>query len=89
MGYDEYSWDNYSGEEQQPWSTIKYWSSLTKNEIQAAKFLGYTEITWDNNSGKEPRPDAYYKYWDELTACGEGGDISMVYPYHPRLYHPS
>ena len=80
MGYDKTTWDNDSNEEQQPWSAIKYWTSLTDTELEAVKLLGYNQITWDNKSGKEPRPEAHYKYWDELTSCGKGENLSIMHP---------
>ena len=74
LGYTEISLDNVSGEEQQPWSSIKYWASLTDTEKEAATILGYTETTWGSrsDSGSGLPPQSWYKYWDELTTCGEG-----------------
>ena len=37
LGYTQVSWDNLSGQEQQPWSSIKSWASLTDNEKAAAR----------------------------------------------------
>ena len=72
LGYDQVSWDNLSGEEQQPWSSIKYWAALTANEKAAGTALGYTATTWDNASGSEPQPASAVKGWAELTACPDG-----------------
>ena len=72
LGYTQASWDNLSGKEQQPWSTIKYWASLTSIEKAAAALLGYTETNWDNDSGSEPRPSAAFRSWSELGACNDG-----------------
>ena len=71
LGYEQVTWDNLSGEEQQPWSSIKSWASLTDNEKAAAVVLGYTATTWDNKSGSEANPASAAKHWAELTACGE------------------
>ena len=72
LGYTEASWDNLLGREQQPWSSIKYWSSLTPNEKAAAEVLGYTETAWDNGSGLVPQPAAGNKKWAELVSCTNG-----------------
>ena len=71
-------WDKESGNELQPWSSIKNWADLTENEKRAATVLGYTDTSWDNASGEEPQPVSYFKYWDELTACGDGEDTFIV-----------
>ena len=71
LGYTQVTLDNLSGNEQQPWSSIKYWASLTSEEEKAAKLLGYNEQTWDDKSGIEIKPDSHYKFWDELTGCDE------------------
>ena len=80
LGYTQASLDNLSGKELQPWSSIKYWASLTNNERTAARILGYTQITWDDRFGKAIRPESSYKFWDELQACGEGTTLN-VRPY--------
>ena len=72
LGYTQASWDNAFGDAQQPWSSIKYWSSLTPNEKAAAEVLGYNETTWDNDSGFEPQPASVAKSWAGLTACADG-----------------
>lgn len=74
LGYTSATWDNLSGEELQPWSTIKSWVDLTANEQIAAGVLGYNETTWTNVSGTESQPLSSYKYWNELTDCN-GGEI--------------
>ena len=75
LGYTQVSWDNLSGEEQQPWSSIKSWASLTANEKAAAAVLGYTATTWDNDSGSEPQPASAFKSWAELTSCFDGENL--------------
>ena len=72
LGYTAISWDNVSGKEQQPWSYIKSWSSLTSSEKAAAEVLGYSQKSWDNDSGFELPPASLYKYWEELTSCPDG-----------------
>ena len=72
LGYTELSWNDMSGKEQLPWTSIKYWSSLTANETAAAVALGFNESTWDNDSGSEPQPPSVAKKWSELTACADG-----------------
>ena len=74
LGYTQASWDNLSGQEQQPWSSIKSWASLTDIEKEGAAVLGYTDITWDNDSGSEAQPASANKGWAELSACGDGED---------------
>ena len=76
LGYTAVSWDNVSGKEQQPWSYIKSWPSLTSKEKAAAETLGYTQKSWDNESGFEVPPASLYKYWSELSSC-PGGKISF------------
>ena len=77
LGYTQASWDNLSGKEQQPLSSIKFWASLSANEKAAAVMLGYTQVSWDNDSGLEPQPASAVKNWAELTACADGKDLSM------------
>ena len=86
LGYTEVTLDNKSGKEQQPWSSIKYWSSLTASEKAAAVVLGYTQITWDNDSGLEVPPYSSSKGWNELAACGEGENRSTL-RFCVKLYH--
>ena len=74
LGYSDQSWDNMSGNEQQPWASIKYWTQLTISEKAAAKALGYNKANWDNESGTEPQPAAGLKGWAELTSCKGGED---------------
>ena len=73
LGYTQVTWDNLSGEEQQPWSSIKTWASLTDDEKAAAAALGYTQITWDSKT--EPQPASAAKSWAELTTCSDGEDL--------------
>ena len=87
LGYTQASWDNLSGQEQQPWSSIKSWASFTDNEKAAAVVLGYSQTTWDNESGSEPQPSSFDKSWAELTACSDGEDncIRTACPSLPAL----
>ena len=84
LGYTQVTLDNVSGEEQQPWTSIKYWSSLTVNEQGAALLLGYSPNTWDNSLSTGLKPESTYKYWDELLACG-GENLLM--PGHMCVQH--
>ena len=77
LRYNQVSWDNLSGKEQQPLSSIKYWASLSANEKAAAVLLGYTQVSWDNDSGLEPQPAWDTKRWAELTVCADGKDLSI------------
>ena len=72
LGYTPSTWDNLSGLEQQPWSSIKSWAALTANEKAAVEVLGYTQVTWDNRGGSRLQPASFYKHWQELTACSDG-----------------
>ena len=72
LGYTERVWDNDSGRELQPWSSIKYWSSLTDNERNAVELFGFTQITWDKESEAELPPRLTNKRWAKLTACVNG-----------------
>ena len=94
MGYTSATWENWSGNELQPWSSMKRWAGLTANEKAAAGVLGYTDVSWDNASGGEPQPVSYYKYWDELTTCDDGKN-AFTHPLrvhsrcHSYLYLPT
>ena len=77
LGYNQVTWDNLSGQEQQPASALKYWASLTENEKAGAALLGYNQTTWDNESGSELQPASEDKFWLELTACEVGKDSSV------------
>ena len=77
LGFTQLSWDNLSGKETQPYSSIKYWAALTENEKAAAVVLGYTQVSWDNASGSEPQPALFVKIWTELTSCADGEDIPI------------
>ena len=72
LGYNQVSWDNLSGQEDQPSSAFKTWKLLTDNEKVAAGLLGYTQKTWDNDSGSEPQPGSITKTWAELSTCSDG-----------------
>ena len=84
LGYMQLSWDDETGKEQQPWSIIKPWVSLTGNEKEAAVVLGYTSRSWDNDSGLEPQPASAFKTWAELTACPDGENAYL----HPPGFVP-
>ena len=83
LGYTPVSWDDLSGAETQPWSSIKSWAVLTEKERAAAAVLGYTAITWDDDSGTEPQPILVYKKWSELSSCADGA----VFVLRPWLCH--
>ena len=86
LGYTQVSWDNLSGKEEQPWSSIKHWAALSDTEQKAAGLLGYTQFIWDNESKQEPRPPAAFKHWAELSKCGEGeGSLSLSLSNDPEL----
>ena len=78
LGYTEASWNNLSGEQLRPWSTIKSWAHLSAKEEEAAAVLGYDAITWDNESGNEPQPASFFKHWDELTTCDDGENACIT-----------
>ena len=77
LGYTPNSWDDLSGDELQPWASIKHWAHLTDNEKAAAAVLGYTDIIWDNDSGAQPQPAATDKAWSKLSACANG-EIALL-----------
>ena len=70
LGHTQVSWDNVSGNEQQPWSDEKSWDDLSAAEKSAVLDLGYTAKTWDNASGQEKQPASAKKYWSDLTTSG-------------------
>ena len=72
LGHTPVSWDDLSGAETQPWSSIKSWAVLTDEERAAAAVLGYSTTTWDNDSGTEPQPISMEKNWSELSSCADG-----------------
>ena len=88
LGYTQASWDNLSGKEQQPWSSIKSWAALGATEKAAAALLGYTEANWDNELGTQPRPASAFKSWSDLAACGEGEEPSLMTQHPPPPAHP-
>ena len=82
LGFSQVTWDNLSGEEEQPWSSSKAWYELSTNQKAAALLLGYRQTTWDNESGSEPQPASAAKSWAELTTCVESkSKTSMPHPY--------
>ena len=76
LGYTKLTWDNDSGFEQKPWSFIKLWSSLTKNEKDAAKVLGFTKKSWE----KKRKSRIFQKKWDDMTSCSDGEDPPRTEP---------
>ena len=79
LGYTQVTWDNLSGKERVPWSSIKSWAQLSDNEKEAATLLGYNERSWDNVSGSERPPASVDKGFAELTACSKDEN-----PSNPR-----
>ena len=74
LGYTQVSWENLSGQEQQPYSSFKSWSLLRDDQKAAAAVLEYNQTNWDNKSGMEPQPTSVLKSWAELTVCDDGED---------------
>ena len=72
LGYTPTTWDNVSGDELQPWSSIKSWAQLTIEEKAAGRVLGYTAATWDNDSNNEAQPASAEKDWSGLRSCPDG-----------------
>ena len=72
LGYTPVSWDNLSGGETQPWSSIKSWAALTEEEKAAAAVLGYIRPTWDNRGRFKPKPVSAMKMWSKLRSCANG-----------------
>ena len=72
LGYTPVSWDDLSGGETQPWSSIKAWAALTEEEKAAAAVLGYMRPTWDNRTRFAPKPVSAMKMWSELSSCADG-----------------
>lgn len=70
LGFTRASWDNVSGMEKQPLSTLKEWVHLTTRERVAANVLGYSEYTW-NQVDQQEQPLWMTKRWDELISLGE------------------
>ena len=77
LGHTPVSWDDLSGAETQPWSSIKSWAVLTDKERAAAAVLGYSTTTWDNDSGTEPQPISIEKKWSELSSCADGEKLVL------------
>lgn len=83
LGYTKDSWDNLSGKEKQPSSSLKYWAKFTDNEKAGAAILGYTDKSWDNLSGKEAQPALAIKRWGRLRKCGKDPSIAQPLPADP------
>ena len=77
LGYNQFMWDNLSGNETQPASHVKHWAELTVKERAAAVLLGYNQKAWDNESGSEPQPVSANMYWVKLTTCGKHVVVCM------------
>ena len=72
LGYTQASWDDNSGNEVEPWSTIKSWDQLTKDEQNAAKILGY-----DNRNYHYTYHDT--RRWDQLRSSYP--NCKNIYPW--------
>ena len=70
LGFTQASWDNASGLEKQPPSTLKKWDQLTFQQRAAAAVLGYSELIW-NRVDEIELPAAMAKRWVELISHGE------------------
>ena len=68
LGFTQASWDNESGNEEQPSSADKGWDELTEREKAAALVLGYTRRMWESGT---TQPASMEKDWAELTSCGD------------------
>ena len=75
LGYTQVSWDNESGEEQQPPVHFLSWAVLTEEEKAAGTLLGYTATNWGNPSLSPP---VVGKSWSELTSCADGECACMA-----------
>ena len=80
LGYTRVSWDNESGEEQQPLASLQYWAALTDEEKAAGALLGYTATSWDNLSGSAPQPAVLDKSWTQLKSCATG-ECACAHPH--------
>ena len=76
LGFTQVSWDNDSGEEQQPLTGFLSWAILTDEEKAAASVLGYTATNWNDLSWSAAQPTVVDKSWAELTSCADGEDAS-------------
>ena len=64
LGYTQITWDNLSGNENEPSIVDKYWSEMTAQEKAALTVLGFTAKIWDNHSGREELPASWEKSWE-------------------------
>ena len=78
LGFTQVSWDNESGEEQQPLASFLSWAALTDEEKAAGTQLGYTATNWDTVVGSTSEPAVANKGWAELTSCPDG-------EFHPHI----
>ena len=85
LGYTQVSWDNESGNENQPSIDDKSWSEISAQEKALLTFFGYTEKTWDNESGEEERPASWEKPWSDLSVSGENLLITRLLVAPPAL----
>ena len=77
LGFTQASWDNESGNEEQPSSADKGWKELTERERAAALVLGYTSDMWDTGT---PQPASTEKGWAELSSCGDAHRLRIMRP---------
>ena len=78
LGYTPDSWDNVSGDELQPWSSIKHWTHLTTEEKAAARVLGYTIRSWNGKKGNEEQPASTTRFFADLSSCPDGKNIRVL-----------
>ena len=85
MGYTQITWDNESGNENEPSIVDKSWSEMTAQEKAALTVLGFTAKIWDNYSGREEPPASWEKSWTRLSVCGENLLITRLLVAPPAL----
>ena len=83
LGYDEVSWDNWSGQERLPVPARLPWGNLIFVQKKAAKMLGYKQATWNMRQSASTQPDSFNKHWSELTACGEYEIVCISHFWQP------
>lgn len=75
LGYTQASWDDLTGKVTQPFSSIKYWASLTANEKAAAGVMGYNQVNWDNSTHcPKYHTPKFCPRWAQLKSCPDGAD---------------
>ena len=85
MGYTKVSWDNVSGNENQPSIVELYWRAMTNEQKASLTVLGFTKETWDDVSGEEETPASLDKAWKKLSVCGENLLITRLLVAPPAL----